>query len=607
MPSPSRLHIPVIETLLAERHHACWRIGNRLAPQAQFRLQSQIAKHTIVRLLWWCSANSVVTIALFAALLIFGFNERAAYAAHPADANGLSKADRAQRMAARVDELLQKKLIEIGWQPAGRCDDASFLRRVSLDLTGTAPTGGEVIDFIDNASKTKRNDLVARLLSSPTSSVHLANTWSGWLLPDANSPEVQFGRNGLQSWLRNRFAENLRYDRLVSDLLVSTGSIENSPTAFFVALESKPEKIAAKTARVFMGIQLDCAECHNHPFDDWKQKDFWGFAAYFSQLSTNSSEQQMNPNADVTDVAAGDVKLPGTEEVIAPKPLVETEQTGLDTGTRRQKLTLWLTARENPFLARAAVNRAWAMLFGRGLIEPIDDMRSIDIASHPEILRELSEYFADTGYDLRGLLAMLASTDAYNRATVHSSGQPPEASYAAMTCKPLTSSQLAASISQVARQIARENDPQSQQALMAQLGKLRGEASHATLGIVQALVTLHGTAFDAVSRDSSSRLLQALNAPHMNDSKRLQWLFLSTLNRNPTKQEEAAFSSVMNEAIGSASNPDAVTQIAAETDSPKPASTKPDATEKAETPPPATWQSDLLWALINSTEFAMTP
>ncbi len=537
-----------------------------------------------------------LTLALFFASWIFSSTASTVFAADPIVDSGLSKSDRAQQMAARVDELLQKKLTDLGWQSAGRCDDASFLRRACLDLTGTPPLGREVLDFMDNTSKTKRNDLVARLLATPTASVHLANTWSGWLLPEADSPEVQFGRNGLQTWLRSRFAENLRYDRLVSDLLVSTGAIENSPTAFFVALESKPEKIAAKTARVFMGIQLDCAECHNHPFDDWKQKDFWGFAAYFSQLSTNN-QPNMNPSVSVADVAVGDVKLPGTEEIIAPKPLVETEQKGLDTGTRRQKLTLWLTARENPFLARAAVNRAWAMLFGRGLIEPIDDMRSIEIASHPEILGELSEYFADTGYDLRGLLAMLASTEAYNRATVHASGQPPEASYATMTCKPMTSTQLAASISQVARQIARENDPQAQQALMTQLGKLRGEASHATLGIVQALVTLHGTAFDAVSRDSSSRLLQALSAPHMNDTKRLQWLFLSTLNRNPTQPEEAAFSQVIHEAVASASNPEES----------KPDASKTESTEKPETQPPATWQSDLLWALINSTEFAMTP
>ena len=531
------------------------------------------------------------TLALFFASWIFSSTASTVFAADPVVDRGLSKSDRAQQMAARVDELLQKKLTDLGWQPAGRCDDASFLRRACLDLTGTPPLGREVLNFMDNTSKTKRNDLVARLMATPTASVHLANTWSGWLLPEADSPEVQFGRNGLQTWLRSRFAENLRYDRLVSDLLVSTGAIENSPTAFFVALESKPEKIAAKTARVFMGIQLDCAECHNHPFDDWKQKDFWGFAAYFSQLSTNN-QPNMNPSVLVADVAVGDVKLPGTEEIIAPKPLVDTELQGLDTGTRRQKLTLWLTARENPFLARAAVNRAWAMLFGRGLIEPIDDMRSIEIASHPEVLRELSEYFADSGYDLRGLLAMLASTEAYNRATVHASGQPPEASYATMTCKPMTSTQLAASISQVARQMARENDPQAQQALMTQLGKLRGEASHATLGIVQALVTLHGTAFDAVSRDSSSRLLQALNAPHMNDTKRLQWLFLSTLNRNPTQPEEVAFSKVIHEALASASNPGATT---------------PESIEKPGTSPPATWQSDLLWALINSTEFAMTP
>ena len=531
------------------------------------------------------------TLALFFASWIFSSTASTVFAADPIVDSGLSKSDRAQQMAARVDELLQKKLTDLGWQSAGRCDDASFLRRACLDLTGTPPLGREVLNFMDNTSKTKRNDLVARLLATPTAAVHLANTWSGWLLPEADSPEVQFGRNGLQTWLRSRFAENLRYDRLVSDLLVSTGAIENSPTAFFVALESKPEKIAAKTARVFLGIQLDCAECHNHPFDDWKQKDFWGFAAYFSQLSTNN-QPNMNPSVSVADVAVGDVKLPGTEEIIAPKPLVDTELQGLDTGTRRQKLTLWLTARENPFLARAAVNRAWAMLFGRGLIEPIDDMRSIEIASHPEVLRELSEYFADSGYDLRGLLAMLASTEAYNRASVHASGQPPEASYATMTCKPMTSTQLAASISQVARQIARENDPQAQQALMTQLGKLRGEASHATLGIVQALVTLHGTAFDAVSRDSSSRLLQALNAPHMNDTKRLQWLFLSTLNRNPTQPEEAAFSEVIHEALASASNPGAAT---------------PESIEKPGTQPPATWQSDLLWALINSTEFAMTP
>jgi Protein of unknown function (DUF1549)/Protein of unknown function (DUF1553) len=491
----------------------------------------------------------------------------------------------ANEMSKRVDELIGIRLLELGWQPATKCDDATFLRRVHLDLTGTPPVGREVIDFLEDKSPNKREALIARLLNAPTSSVHLANTWARWLLPEASGADVPFQRNGLQEWLRSRFAENLRYDRLVADMLVSSGTIDNSPTGFFVALENKPEKIAAKTARVFMGVQLDCAECHNHPFDNWKQTDFWGFAAYFARLSTDN-ERMMTPNPEVKDSDQGDVKLPGTDQVIPPKPLVETGLSGLSTGTRRQQLTLWLTARENPFLARAAVNRVWAMLFGRGLIEPIDDMRSIDIASHPQLLSELSDYFSDTGYDLRGLLAMLASTEAYNRSTLHSSGQAPEASYAVMATKPLTETQLSASLSQVARQVIGDRDVAAQQALMLQLGKLRGDASQAALGIVQALVTLHGQAFDSVSRDESSRLLQALNAPHMTDAKRLQWLFLSTLNRKPTKEEQAAFSSMISVA----------TDLESE-------STVGDQPAKSK----GTWQSDLLWALINSTEFAMTP
>lgn len=489
-----------------------------------------------------------------------------------------SLTNRARLMTARVDELLNERMQQLGWQPAPDCDDATFLRRAYLDLTGMAPVAREVLDFLESTAPNKREELVDRLLASSVSAGHLANTWAHWLLPDTVGLEFGPGRNGLHTWLRQRFAENLRYDRLVADLLVSTGSTENSPTSFFVALENKPEKIAAKTARVFMGVQLDCAECHNHPFDSWKQTDFWGFAAYFANLSTNAD--QMGPIAEVNDAGTVEVKLPGTEQVVAPKPLVETGVSGLGTGTRRQQLTLWLTTRENPFLARAAVNRSWSLLFGRGLIEPIDDMRSLEIATHPQLLKELSEYFASTGYDLRHLLSLLAKTQAYRRATQHANGPSPEGSYAVMLTKPLTETQLTACMLQVARQVAGDpaagppNAPQPQpiQALAQQLGKLRGESSQASLGIVQALVTLHGTAFDQVSRDGSSRLLQALDAPHMDDAKRVRWMFLSTLNRPPSAQEQQAFSDLIGESK-----------------------------ERA------VWQSDLLWALINSTEFAMTP
>lgn len=500
-------------------------------------------------------------------------------------------------MSEHIDLLLASKLQELEWEAAGQCDDASFLRRAYLDLTGTPPSGREVLDFVSNKGQTKRAELVDRLLASPNSASFFAATWAGWMLPDENSGNPFVDRDsGLQNWLRDRFAENLRYDRLVSDLLVSTGPVQTGPTAFFVALEGKPEKIAAKTARVFMGVQLDCAECHDHPFDDWTQEDFWGYAAYFAQMST-ASEQAMVGRGDVTDTNEGDVTLPETEQVIAPKPLVDTGFSGLGSGTRRQQLTLWLTARENPFLARATVNRVWAMLFGQGLIEPIDDMRSLDLASHPQLLSDLSDYFAATGYDLRVLVKTLANTKAYSRSSQHSGGQPPEASYATMATKPLTQLQMATSLAHVSRQISGPGSDALQAVLKQRLGKLRGDASAAELGIVSALVTLNGESVDNVSRENSSRLLVALDAPFMNGQKQLRWLFLSTLNRLPSAEESAAFSAVVNNS--------------SESGSPPPVSDGPDGvSDDSETPASEAepkWQSDLLWALLNSSEFAMTP
>jgi hypothetical protein len=490
-------------------------------------------------------------------------------------------------MTARVDALLDQRLAELGWQPAGPCSDAAFLRRASLDLTGAPPTASEAVDFIRDPNPQKRDQLIERLLASPANASHLAQTWAAWMLPEQNDFQLGGGSQGLETWLRQRFAENLRYDRLVADLLVATGPAQNGPTIFFVSLEGKPEKIAAKTARVFLGLQLDCAECHDHPFDDWSQRDFWGFAAYFGQLSINADGPMLG-TGEVTDTDQGEVTLPGTEQVVPPSPLVMTGLSELGTGTRRQQLALWLTARENPYVARAAVNRVWSLLFGRGLIEPVDDMRKLELASHPQLLSELSDYFASTGYDLQELLRMLARTDAYGRGTVHESGQPPEASYAVMATKPLTETQMANSLEQIARQIAGADNAALQTGLARQLGKLRGDGSEAKLGIVSALVALHGDVFDQISRDGQSRLLKALEAPYLDQAKQLRWLYLSTLAREPSVAEMRAFSELL-------SGSSEVSQAGGESNS------------EEKSPSSAEWQSDLLWALINSTEFAMTP
>ena len=493
----------------------------------------------------------------------------------------------------RIDALIEEKLREEATEPVELCDDATFCRRVVLDLTGKNPTAGEVVAFLRSTDANKRAALIDRLLQSPACAVHLANIWSAWLLPEMQEIGPFQGRNGLHTWLRNRFADNLRYDRLVADLLVASGSARTGAGSFFISLEGKPEKIAAKTARVFLGVQLDCAECHDHPFDHWKQRDFWGFAAYFAQLSADGMRSP-GGNLEVIDRPEGEVKLPNTEEVIPPQPLVATGLSGLDSGTRRQQLTLWLTARENPYLARAAVNRCWSILFGRGLIEPIDDMRAVEMASHPELLQELAREFAASHFDLRQLLRTLTNTRAYQRASRSLIEEPVDnalaSSYASMPVKPLTALQLAACLQQVARDVTGEQSQTQADMLAQHLGKLRGDSSVATLGIVQALVTLHSDELAKVHREDQSRLLLALTAPHLTAEKRIEWLFLSTLCRPPRSDELAALLAMQPKTLESSL--DASSPQGSDTQS---ATSAPD------------WQGDLLWALINSTEFAMTP
>ena len=514
----------------------------------------------------------------FAKQVVLSFLFSLAWCGGACAADGQALSPSAQ-MSQRIDQLINEKLREQGNEPEQLCDDATFIRRIALDLTGKNPTSGEVVAFLRDDNPQKRAALLERLLQSPGCAVHLANTWSAWLLPEMQDLGAGPGRAGLHTWLRNRFANNLRYDRLVADLLAASGPASSGPGSFFISLEGKPEKIAAKTARVFLGVQLDCAECHDHPFDHWKQRDFWGFAAYFARLS---AEDMNAPGGklEVIDRPEGEVKLPNTEEVIAPRALVSTGLSGLDSGTRRQQLTLWLTARENPYLARAAVNRCWSLLFGRGLIEPIDDMRAMEMASHPELLRELSHEFAANHFDLHWLLRTLANTQAYQRATAPAAAAQNAAelnSYASMPVKPLTAVQLSTCLQQVARDVAGEESRAQADALALQLGKLRGDSSVATLGIVQALVTLHSGQLDKVHRQEQSRLLQALTAPHLNTKQRIEWLFLSTLCRPPRPDELTAL-------------------LALQSDDPAAAPDKA-----------SDWQSDLLWALINTTEFAMTP
>src|SRR5262245_62177375 len=319
----------------------------------------------------------------------------------------------AAAMAARVDALLEARWKAAGVTPNPSATEAAFLRRASLDLTGAIPSVSEVRAYLADDRPDRRARLIDSLLKKPTHATRLSNHWRDAMLP-RSSQQVRFGQTQpFEQWLRGKFADDAPYDAMVRELLTATGDFgQVGPALYYTSLELKAEELAASTSKIFLGVQIACAQCHNHPFDVWTQKDFWGYAAFFARLQRPPQAQQQFAAA-VADAPQGEVTLPNTETVVAPQFLGSDRPAEPTSATRRQQLAEWMTSKENPYFARAAVNRVWALLFGYGLVNPIDDFGKHNKPVDETLLNELAADFADHGYDIRRLFRLLANTRAY--------------------------------------------------------------------------------------------------------------------------------------------------------------------------------------------------
>lgn len=484
-------------------------------------------------------------------------------------------------MIQKIDQRIGEKLTQAKLAPAELADDAEFVRRVYLDLTGAIPRVADARKFLTDTRADKRARLIDQLLASPAHANHLANHWRSMMLPGGVNFEQINSVVGVQNWLRQRFLENLRYDNLVSELLVSTAGDDAGPALYYTSLNLAPEKLASSTARIFLGLQIECAECHDHPTDHWKQVDFWGYASFFAQLERPANENPGMLQMVLKDTKSGDVKLPNSETIVLPKFPSGQEPGADELGTRREKLAVWMASRDNPYLARAVTNRAWSILFGRGLVEPVDDLGDHNPASHPELFDELTQYFIETGFDLRELMRTLAQTQTYQRTSRWTAENVPHELYAHMPVKALSAEQLYDSLNRV---LVRRNqgqmpglnlrspllDPQRQQFLTKMQGQGRSPLEYQA-GILQALTLLNGSDLAEATTSDRSPLLLALDAPVFDEGDRLDTLFLATLSRPPTADERALF----------------LKHLAS-----RQASDRPQA-----------W-SDLLWAVLNTAEFA---
>lgn len=311
-------------------------------------------------------------------------------------------------LASAIDEHVWTKLENMRIEPSGVCDDATYLRRVSLDLLGTLPTPGEVREFLGDSSPHKRERLASRLLQRPEFADYWALNFADILLVDQDKLGDR-GAYEFHHWLRQQFADNRPYDKWVAELITASGnSGVEGPVNFYRALRT-PEEAAQAVSQAFLGVRLECAQCHHHPWERWGREDFYGLAGYFNGIS----RRKAGPDRDVIFQShPRAMKIPDTSTVVSLRTLGSEPDEEL-AGDPRVPLARWMTSPENPWFARLVANRLWKHFLGRGLIEPEDDLRSTNPATNEPLLDYLEAQVIASKFDLKSVMQQIVTSRTY--------------------------------------------------------------------------------------------------------------------------------------------------------------------------------------------------
>jgi hypothetical protein len=319
-----------------------------------------------------------------------------------------------------IDDLVWAKLQTLGLTPSKSIDDAKFLRRVHLDIIGRLPTPLETRTFLADSSTEKRHRLIDSLLERPEYADHWAAKWADLLRPNPYRVGIKAVMN-YDQWVRDAFRKNKPYDHFVRELITAQGSTwQNGATVLFRDRRDPPE-ITTLVTQLFLGIRLECAKCHHHPFEKWSQDDFYSFAAYFARLG-HYGQGVSPPISGGEEIIflkqTGEVRHPLTNRVLDPRPLFGNTPPMAEQSDPRVALAHWLTDEDNPFFAQVLVNRVWAELMGRGLVEPVDDLRATNPPTNPALLNALAEDFRRHGYDLKHLIRTICSAHVYTLSSI---------------------------------------------------------------------------------------------------------------------------------------------------------------------------------------------
>ena len=309
-----------------------------------------------------------------------------------------------------IDELVHDKLRQLQWAPAALCSDNEFLRRVYLDVIGALPTLEEQQAFFSDASEGRRERLINRLVDRPEHARFWALKW-GDLLRLRKSEVAEAGVFKFHQWLVDVFQRNVPFDKFARELLTAQGSTYDHPAANYYRACDEPTEAVETTAQLFLGSRIQCAKCHNHPFENWTQDNFYGLSAFFNRVSRKPGARF---EEEIVYVARqGEVVQPRTGQTMKPWLPVEGVVEGDSTQDRREAFADWLTKPDNPLFARVAVNRIWAAVMGQGIVDPVDDFRQSNPASIPALLDKLAQDFVEHGYDHKHILRTILSSRMY--------------------------------------------------------------------------------------------------------------------------------------------------------------------------------------------------
>jgi hypothetical protein len=482
-------------------------------------------------------------------------DSRAKVERHPSD-----------QLATWIDARFEELWKEAGVEQKEVVDDGTYLRRVYLDLLGTIPSVAATRDFLADPRTDKRSRVVDQLIGESRSSAHLSRVWRRIMIP-MGSPGMGFASQ-LEPWLQQQFAARVPYDKFARELVTAKGAVNfpgfpngmpartGSPVAFYMAVGNTPDNAASSLSRVFLGVRIGCAKCHNHPFADWRQEDFWGMAAFFAGSSVGQQPQQ--PNAQATDSKITKIKPMESDKEYEVRFLWSEEPAKVPADKfPRDLLAEWMASKENPNFSATAVNRVWQQLCGQGLIPHVDDLDQAPAKDRAVVLDDLARQFADADFDLQWLIQGICKSRVYQRlcATAEKPAEDtPLSTYRPL--KTLSPEQVFDSLEQALMlpigrgdKSPRYNGQRDQ--LIQRLNEAASEApDQFRAGIPQALMIMNGVMVATGTDLDDSRTLRAVvDAPFLETKDKIEALYLAALTRKPeTKELEKMLAHVQSQA-----------------------------------------------------------